>query len=123
MILFTLLAGSKLLSSLKVLPLNTRVDTPWDEPSVKSPEFVRYANGEIFGDEPWRRIGPEAMCAFIDISMSIVKRIYADVMSLSALIRGILTINPYQRMSLADVAAHPWCMRSVFSLVTIERIF
>lgn len=32
----------------------------------------------------------------------------------TALIRGLLTIDPAQRMTLADVYQHPWCIRSTF---------
>ncbi|KAJ2911555.1 hypothetical protein MD484_g8862, partial [Candolleomyces efflorescens] len=72
-ILFTLLVGN----------------TPWDEPTIRSPEFVAYVNGTIFKENPWRRIGDEAL----------------------GLIRGMLTVNPQNRMTLADVSAHGWCMR------------
>ncbi|TFK38828.1 CAMK/CAMKL/CHK1 protein kinase [Crucibulum laeve] len=72
-ILFTLLAGN----------------TPWDEPTVSSPEFCRYVSGSIFGEAPWNRIGSDAL----------------------SLIRGMLTVDPNNRMTLADVFQHPWCMR------------
>ncbi|RXW23017.1 hypothetical protein EST38_g2832 [Candolleomyces aberdarensis] len=44
-ILFTLLVGN----------------TPWDEPTIRSPEFVAYVNGTIFKEDPWRRIGEQAL--------------------------------------------------------------
>jgi len=34
----------------------------------------------------------------------------------SALICGLLTVDPVQRMTLPDVHQHPWCMRYTFSL-------
>ena len=37
------------------------IDTPWDEPSSSSIEYVRYVHGEIFHDPPWNRIGGEAL--------------------------------------------------------------
>ncbi|KAL0953478.1 hypothetical protein HGRIS_004708 [Hohenbuehelia grisea] len=72
-ILFTLLAGN----------------TPWDEPTIKSPEFVRYVSGQIFGDAPWNRLNENAL----------------------SLIRGMLTIDPSRRLTLSDVRQHPWVMR------------
>ncbi|KJA22343.1 hypothetical protein HYPSUDRAFT_139331, partial [Hypholoma sublateritium FD-334 SS-4] len=72
-ILYTLLVGN----------------TPWDEPTANSPEFVGYVNGEIFTEHPWNLIPIEPL----------------------SLIRAMLTIDPALRMTLSDVAAHPWCMR------------
>ncbi|KAJ3517032.1 hypothetical protein NLJ89_g756 [Agrocybe chaxingu] len=72
-ILYTLLVGN----------------TPWDEPTANSAEFRRYAAGSIFREEPWNRIGQEAL----------------------SLIRGILAIDPAERMTLDDVFQHPWCIR------------
>ncbi|TEB29201.1 kinase-like protein [Coprinellus micaceus] len=72
-ILFTLLVGN----------------TPWDEPTMKSGEFVRYVNGSIFGEQPWCRIGETAL----------------------DLLRGMLTPNPANRFTLQDVLAHEWCVR------------
>ncbi|KAF8729237.1 hypothetical protein AX14_006312 [Amanita brunnescens Koide BX004] len=45
-ILFTLLAGN----------------TPWDEPTKRSPEFRRYLSGEFVIDAPWNRIDRTALC-------------------------------------------------------------
>ncbi|KAF9030295.1 Pkinase-domain-containing protein [Hymenopellis radicata] len=72
-ILFTLLAGN----------------TPWDEPTRHSPEFVRYVSGQIFGDTPW--------CTFQGHTLS--------------LLTGMLNVDPSQRMTISDIAVHPWCMR------------
>ncbi|KAF8883805.1 kinase-like domain-containing protein [Infundibulicybe gibba] len=72
-ILYTLLAGN----------------TPWDEPTIHSPEFVRYVSGQIFKEVPWNRLGDHAL----------------------SLIRGMLTVNPANRMTLSDVFEHPWCTR------------
>lgn len=44
-ILFTLLVGN----------------TPWDEPTIRSPEYAAYIRGTIFGMNPWNRISEEAM--------------------------------------------------------------
>ncbi|KAH7906290.1 kinase-like domain-containing protein [Hygrophoropsis aurantiaca] len=72
-ILFTLLAGN----------------TPWDEPTTRSPEYRRYLSGKIFNEAPWNRLGETAL----------------------SLICGLLTVNPAERMTLANVYHHPWCMR------------
>ncbi|KAJ7054487.1 kinase-like domain-containing protein [Mycena amicta] len=72
-ILYTLLAGN----------------TPWDEPSTRSPEFVRYVSGEIFEDQPWCRFSPEAL----------------------SLLQGLLTIHPKERFTIDDAFQHPWCAR------------
>lgn len=69
-ILFTLLVGN----------------TPWDEPTANSPEFVSYARGEIFQYEPWARIDPNALL----------------------FLRSILTITPKKRATIAQIKAHPW---------------
>lgn len=39
------------------------LDTPWDEPTANSPEFVGYVNGEIFTEHPWNLIPIEPLCA------------------------------------------------------------
>ncbi|KAK2467496.1 hypothetical protein APHAL10511_000351 [Amanita phalloides] len=72
-ILFTLLVGN----------------TPWDEPTTRSPEFRRYLSGEFYKDAPWNRIGHSAL----------------------SLICAMLTVDPQERMSIADVYQHPWCSR------------
>ncbi|EGO19687.1 hypothetical protein SERLADRAFT_453634 [Serpula lacrymans var. lacrymans S7.9] len=72
-ILFTLLGGN----------------TPWDEPTKRSPEYCRYLSGKIFDEAPWNR--------FSETSLS--------------LICGLLTIDPASRMTLPDVYQHPWCTR------------
>ncbi|KDN36029.1 hypothetical protein RSAG8_11115, partial [Rhizoctonia solani AG-8 WAC10335] len=64
-------------------------NTPWDEPTANSPEFVSYARGEIFQYEPWNRVEPEAL----------------------AFLRSILTITPKKRTTIAQIKAHPWFNR------------
>ncbi|KAF9445891.1 CAMK/CAMKL/CHK1 protein kinase [Macrolepiota fuliginosa MF-IS2] len=72
-ILFTLLLGN----------------TPWDEPTIHSPEFCKYASGSIFSEQPWFRLSTSAL----------------------SLIRGMLTIDPNKRMTLNSIQADPWVMR------------
>ena len=71
-VLFVLLAGN----------------TPWDEPTESSPEFLNYIeHGST--DELWERIPHQAR----------------------SLLRGILKVDPKSRMSLEDVRRHPWYTR------------
>ncbi|KAI0828490.1 CAMK/CAMKL/CHK1 protein kinase [Trametes gibbosa] len=72
-ILFTMLAGN----------------TPWDEPTRGSPEFVQYLTGESFNFEPWIHF-------------------HEDLLSL---ITGMLDVDPAHRMTLVEVASHPWVTR------------
>ncbi|KAJ7089095.1 kinase-like domain-containing protein [Mycena epipterygia] len=72
-ILYTLLAGN----------------TPWDEPTLNSPEYSRYLTGEIFQEKPWTRFSSEAL----------------------SLIQGLLTVDPRERFTLEDAFQHPWCIR------------
>ncbi|QRV91004.1 Serine/threonine-protein kinase [Ceratobasidium sp. AG-Ba] len=69
-ILFTLLVGN----------------TPWDEPTANSPEFVSYARGEIFQYPPWNKIESDAL----------------------EFLRSILTISPKKRATIAHIKAHSW---------------
>ncbi|KAF8873617.1 kinase-like domain-containing protein, partial [Infundibulicybe gibba] len=52
---------------------------------LRHPEFVRYVSGQIFKEVPWNRLGDHAL----------------------SLIRGMLTVNPANRMTLSDVFEHP----------------
>ncbi|KAI9657564.1 MAG: Chk1 protein kinase [Alyxoria varia] len=63
-------------------------NTPWDEPTQSSPEFINYTeNGST--DELWERIPHQAR----------------------SLLRGILKVDAKSRMSLEDVRRHPWYTR------------
>ncbi|KAG1719656.1 kinase-like domain-containing protein [Suillus lakei] len=65
-------------------------NTPWDQPTARSSEFCQYITGEIFNEAPWNRLGEKAL----------------------SLVCGLLTIEPEKRMTLAEVFAHPWCIRA-----------
>lgn len=57
-----MLVGSKFVLPISAYPTDfTASDTPWDEPTANSPEFVSYARGEIFQYDPWSRIEPDAL--------------------------------------------------------------
>jgi len=63
-------------------------NTPWDEPTEHSYEFSRYVAGSFIDDDPWKKIPAP----------------------LFSLITGLLTINPQDRMTLADAFQHPWAL-------------
>jgi serine/threonine-protein kinase Chk1 len=58
-VLYTLLVGSEFryMSSLTI-------DTPWDEPSESSPEYMAYLTGELLNFDPWTRIQGPARCEY-----------------------------------------------------------
>ncbi|TFK24326.1 CAMK/CAMKL/CHK1 protein kinase [Coprinopsis marcescibilis] len=72
-ILFTMLVGN----------------TPWDEPTTRSPEFRRYLDRTIFLEDPWNRIGERVL----------------------SLVCGMLEVDPARRLTLGQVAAHSWLVR------------
>lgn len=41
--------------------LNLEADTPWDEPTERSPEFCRYLTGEIYYEAPWNGFSESAL--------------------------------------------------------------
>ncbi|OWZ66266.1 hypothetical protein AYX14_02491 [Cryptococcus neoformans] len=63
-------------------------NTPWDEPSESSPEFCAYRTGELFNYDPWTRIRGQAL----------------DIL------KGLLCIDPQQRLTISGIKHHPWCM-------------
>ncbi|KAI9454195.1 CAMK/CAMKL/CHK1 protein kinase [Russula earlei] len=63
-------------------------NTPWDEPTGRSYEFSRYVSGTFIDDAPWNQLP-------------------APVFSL---ITGLLTVNPQDRMTLADAFQHSWVL-------------
>lgn len=79
-------------------------DTPWDEPTRGSTEYMQYITGEAFNHRPWKRFSADALCtstaSVCASEMSPNKR--------AALITGMLDIDPSHRMTLSDVAGHRW---------------
>ena len=67
-------------------------NTPWDEPTDASLEFHEYARcaGRPPGDELWQNVPDAAV----------------------GLLRGMMAIDPAARLSLPQVAAHPWLARA-----------
>ncbi len=72
-VLFALLAGN----------------TPWDEPTRRSPEYEAYLTGELFAYAPWCHMAPEPL----------------------ALVRAMLQPAPEQRLAIAQIQQHPWFQR------------
>ncbi|KAF8625648.1 hypothetical protein AX15_005269 [Amanita polypyramis BW_CC] len=91
-ILFTLLGGN----------------TPWDEPTRRSPEFRRYLSGDVFGDAPWNRMSEMAICEYNVLESPDWRWAYFLG---KAIICGMLAVDPQERMSIADIYQHPWCSR------------
>ena len=63
-------------------------NTPWDEPTRSSAEFVDYLENQPM-DELWSRLPPETI----------------------SLLRGMLRVDPEHRFTLADIRRHPWFTR------------
>lgn len=62
-------------------------NTPWDEPTKRSPEFMAYFQGQSY--YPWTKIAPDAL----------------------SLLHGMLCVYPQKRLTIADVKKHKWFMR------------
>ncbi|KAF9261767.1 CAMK/CAMKL/CHK1 protein kinase [Marasmius fiardii PR-910] len=64
-------------------------NTPWDSATISSPEFRAYLDGSIFQVDPWNRFSGEAL----------------------SLLRGLLDVNPSERIPISAASMHPWCIR------------
>lgn len=66
-------------------------------------------SGKIFAEDPWNRLGDSALCTspLLRIFLPSVNTPY------SALIRGMLTVNPATRFTLRDAQQHSWVMKYV----------
>ena len=62
-------------------------NTPWDEPTKRSAEFVAYVNGQSY--EPWPRIDPDAL----------------------SLLHQMMCVNPNKRISIEGIKKHRWFTR------------
>jgi len=65
-------------------------DTPWDEPTPNSPEFAAFLSGQIFTQEPWRRLGSPSESG------------------VAQLLLAMLTIDPTKRPTLKDIERMDW---------------
>ncbi|KAL8277271.1 hypothetical protein RQP46_010340 [Phenoliferia psychrophenolica] len=61
-------------------------NTPWDEPTSNSPEFVAYQNGTIWAHEPWDRISA----------------------NIRPLLQGMLHLTPSSRWTIPQIEADIW---------------
>jgi len=91
-------------------------DTPWDEPTRRSYEFGRYVSGSFIDDAPWDRIPASLFCS----SRRDTPPHPAHL--LLALITGLLTVNPQDRMTLADAFQHPWVLTYVLPCAPSRRL-
>lgn len=61
-------------------------NTPWDTPTMQSPEFAAYVNDVIWTSDPWRRIKPE----------------------LKTLLKQLMNIDPEMRITMSQLVKDPW---------------
>ena len=72
-----------------------------------------YLTGEIFDEDPWNRLGENALCR---LNKNGLRRHRSSTSPSSALIRGLLEVDPNERMTLDEAWEHPWCRRYALSL-------
>lgn len=65
-------------------------NTPWDEPTLRSPEYAAYLSGELLHMDPWTRPSADAR----------------------ALLCAMMHPDPARRASLAQIQQHPWFTRA-----------
>ena len=99
---------SRAITLCKLKLIQHDLDTPWDSPTKRSPEFSRYLSGEIFDELPWRKFSAEALCAAFLFHQRRKKDL---TFCFPALVCGMLTVDPRDRFTLPDVFQHPWCLR------------
>ena len=75
-----------------------------------------YLTGEIFDEDPWNRLGENALCR---LNKNGLRRHRSSTSPSSALIRGLLEVDPNERMTLDEAWEHPWCRRYALSLYRI----
>lgn len=86
-------------------------DTPWDEPSKRSPEYQRYLSGRCFNEEPWSRLGTSLLCTCFRLKIPRYNTHIAPRLILIALLTGMLAVDPEQRTTLPEVFEHSWITR------------
>lgn len=64
-------------------------NTPWDEPTRRSPEYVAYLTGELLRIDPWTRISGDAL----------------------SLLRRMMYPDPRRRITLEQIQRHRWYTR------------
>ncbi|PKI82816.1 Gef1p [Malassezia vespertilionis] len=73
-------------------------NTPWDEPTKRSPEYVAYLSGELLRMAPWTAIGGDAL----------------------SLLRRMMHPDPRRRSTLEQIQRHRWFTREN-SLLTLGK--
>lgn len=64
-------------------------NTPWDEPTARSPEYLAYRSGALLRTDPWTRISPDAL----------------------SLLRRMMYPDPQKRSTLEQIQRHRWFTR------------
>ncbi|KOS12473.1 camk camkl chk1 protein kinase [Malassezia pachydermatis] len=64
-------------------------NTPWDEPTRRSPEYTAYLSGELFRVDPWTRLSGDTL----------------------SLLRKMMHPDPAKRITLAQIQRHRWFTR------------
>ncbi|KAE8216014.1 hypothetical protein CF327_g763 [Tilletia walkeri] len=64
-------------------------NTPWDEPTKRSPEYEAYLTGELFKYDPWTRLEPDSL----------------------SLLRKMLEPDPAKRLRIDQIKSHRWYKR------------
>jgi len=64
-------------------------NTPWDEPTSRSAEYVAYLSGELLRIDPWTRLSADAL----------------------SLLRRMMHPEPARRITLAQIQRHRWFTR------------
>ena len=99
-----MLAGSACSCSSISFLSQKAVDTPWDEPTEKSPEFRAYLDGSIFREDPWNRLPSGPLGHF-----SSFLKPYRSISSVG-LIKGMLHVDPKERLTLREVYEDEWVL-------------
>ncbi|PWN48576.1 Pkinase-domain-containing protein [Violaceomyces palustris] len=64
-------------------------NTPWDEPTRRSPEYNAYLTGELIHHDPWPRLGSDSL----------------------SLLKKMMHPNPGKRVSIEQIKRHRWYQR------------
>lgn len=85
-------------------------NTPWDEPTMNSPEFSIFASNPSLNFEPWCNLPPDALGETLK-KMEFVLWCPDSDLSHSALIRNMLSINPTARFTIEQIKQSAWYRR------------
>ncbi|CAD6931699.1 unnamed protein product [Tilletia controversa] len=74
-------------------------NTPWDEPTSRSPEYMAYLSGELFQYDPWTRLQPDSL----------------------SLVRKMLQPDPSKRLRIEQIKNHRWYKRENRFISSADR--